>query len=89
MKILIIGIDGYLGWPLAQHLASKGHVIGGVDAYFRREQVREVGGHSAVPIAKPSERIEAYKEKYGKEIYWVEGDVSDWETVSKVSSIQT
>jgi len=84
MKTLIVGVDGYLGWPLAQYLSSRGHVVGGIDAYYRREQVKEVGSLSAIPIAEPNERREAYKEKYGKEIYWVEGDVSEWESTARV-----
>jgi len=80
MRVLIIGIDGYLGWPLAQYLTDRNHVVGGIDAYYRREQVREIGSQSAIQIAKPAERIQAYKEKYGEELFWVEGDVTDWET---------
>jgi hypothetical protein len=36
MKVFIAGIDGYLGWPLAQYLAVRGHDIGGADNFFRR-----------------------------------------------------
>ena len=32
MRVFIAGIDGYLGWPLAQYLAARGHQVGGVDA---------------------------------------------------------
>tara|TARA_B100000073_G_C23734117_1_gene571666 strand:+ start:762 stop:1949 length:1188 start_codon:yes stop_codon:yes gene_type:complete len=84
MKILIIGIDGYLGWPLTQYLASRGHVVGGIDAYFRRKQVKEVGGQSAIPIADPTERRLAFKEKYGYKLHWVDGDVTDWDLTLKL-----
>ena len=33
MRVFIAGIDGYLGWPLAQYLAARGHEVGGVDGY--------------------------------------------------------
>jgi len=36
MRILIAGVDGYLGWPLAQHLAMRGHLVGGIDNQLRR-----------------------------------------------------
>ncbi len=84
MRVLIIGIDGYLGWSLTQYLSTRNHVVGGVDAYYRRNQVKEVGSQSAIPIADPKNRIEAYKDTYGKDLYWVEGDVNDWETTSKI-----
>ena len=83
MRVLIIGIDGYLGWSLAQYLTARGHEVGGIDAYFRREQVKEIGSHSAIPIAKPKERIQAFKDKYNKELYWVEGNVTDWDITQK------
>ena len=54
MRVLIIGIDGYLGWSLTQYLSTRNHVVGGVDAYYRRNQVKEVGSQSAIPIADPN-----------------------------------
>jgi len=41
MRVLIAGVDGYLGWPLAQRLASRGHEVAGVDIYYRRGWVEE------------------------------------------------
>jgi len=84
MRVLIVGIDGYLGWSLAQYLTARNHVVGGLDAYYRREQVKEMGSQSAIPIAVPKDRIQSYMEKFGKELYWVEGDVTDWETIRPI-----
>lgn len=42
MRILIAGVDGYLGWPLALTLAGLGHEVGGIDAYYRRDWVAEM-----------------------------------------------
>jgi len=42
MKIMILGIDGYIGWPLAMHLANRGHEVSGLNAFKRRDWVREV-----------------------------------------------
>ena len=50
-KILIIGIDGYLGYALAQNLARDGYVVSGIDAYYRRQQVKEMNSFSAIPIS--------------------------------------
>jgi nucleoside-diphosphate-sugar epimerase len=50
LKVLICGVDGYLGWALSQHLVSRGHEIAGVDNYFRRDWVAEMGSQSATPI---------------------------------------
>ncbi len=35
MRVLIAGVDGYLGWPLALTLARQGHEVGGIDACYR------------------------------------------------------
>ena len=43
MKILIAGIDGYLGWTLASHQTDRGHVVAGIDNGFRRDWVSEMG----------------------------------------------
>ena len=51
MKILVLGGDGYLGWPTALHLSARGHVVTVVDNMVRREYDREMGVDSLVPIA--------------------------------------
>ena len=50
MKVAILGIDGYIGWPLAMHLLNKGHEICGLDNYVRRQRVRSIGSKSLTPI---------------------------------------
>ena len=84
MRVLIVGIDGYLGWPLTQYLTARGHEVGGIDAYFRREQVKEIGSQSAIPISKPVQRRQAYKDKFKKELYWIEGDVINGDITRKL-----
>ena len=64
MRILIPGVDGYLGWPLALHLLSRGHEVVGIDNLSRRRRVREVGGSSAVPLADPFDRVAALRERF-------------------------
>lgn len=49
MRVLILGIDGYLGWPLALRLGKRGHEVIGVDNLYTRNAVREVGSDSAFP----------------------------------------
>ena len=47
MRVLICGVDGYLGWSLAQHLAARGHEIAGIDDYSRRRLGRRNGLRTA------------------------------------------
>lgn len=81
LRIFIAGIDGYLGWPLAQHLVARGHIVGGIDNFSRRRWVDEMGSHSAIPVFPLTERLEAVKELYGQRLdFWV-GDLCDYGTV--------
>lgn len=50
MKVLILGSDGYIGFPLSLHLKELGHEIRGVDNCSRRMRVSEVGSNSLIPI---------------------------------------
>jgi UDP-sulfoquinovose synthase len=77
MRILIAGIDGYLGWALAQHLRARGHAVGGVDNGARRRWVAEMGSDSAIPIATPAERRAAFAERFGDELPWWDADLRD------------
>lgn len=62
MRILLLGGDGYLGWPLALKLSSRYPTasITLVDNLARRRMVAEVGGNSITPIADPHERLRAH-----------------------------
>lgn len=84
MKVLIMGIDGYLGWPLALYLTSRGHQVGGVDKFLRRSWVAEVGGHSAIPVASMEERLTAFREHFGNDLFFREGDLLDYSFLKSV-----
>jgi UDP-sulfoquinovose synthase len=76
MKVLIAGVDGYTGWPLALHLLERGHEVVGVDNFVTRRRVREVGGASAIPIAAFSRRQAAIRRALGKELTFHRLDVT-------------
>jgi len=56
MKILILGNDGYLGYPLTIHLLHRGHEVMGIDNYSRRSRVAAIGGQSLTPITSVLDR---------------------------------
>jgi UDP-sulfoquinovose synthase len=78
MRVLICGIDGYLGWPLAQYLAARGHDVAGIDLFLRRAWVAEMGSWSAIPIAEMSQRLEAFAENHDRPLTFFEGDLRDY-----------
>lgn len=79
MRVFIAGIDGYLGWSLAQYLTKHGHEVAGTDKFYRREWVNEMGSHSATPISDMLVRLEAFKENFGAEVLFREGDLLDYD----------
>lgn len=81
MKVFIAGIDGYLGWALAQYLTARGHEVAGADAMLRREWVAEMDSVSAIPVYSREDRLAAFKEQYGKDLDFREGDFLDYEFV--------
>lgn len=68
MRVMILGIDGYLGWTLALWLGSLGCKISGVDNYARRDWVMERGAHTIVPITRMTERLRIAREVLGIDI---------------------
>jgi UDP-sulfoquinovose synthase len=84
MKVMIMGMDGYLGWTLSMHLAARGHDVSGVDNFSRRRNVEEIGSWSATPIKTMEQRLKAYKKATGKELRFYEGDLTDPEFAEQV-----
>jgi UDP-sulfoquinovose synthase len=77
MQILVLGGDGYLGWPTALHLSAAGHEVAVNDNFARRGYDEEMGVESLVPIATLDERITAWREVSGKDIKSYVGDLCD------------
>lgn len=84
MRVFIAGVDGYLGWSLAQYLAARGHEVAGADAFFRRRWVDEMGSWSAIPVAPMGERLAAFRERFGKELRFWEGDLREYGLVEAI-----
>ena len=84
MRVLILGGDGYLGWPTAMRFSGGGHTVGVVDNFARRRWVEEAGSHSLTPIATLEERIEAWREVAGKDIEPYIGDIAEGTFIADV-----
>ena len=84
MKVLIAGIDGYTGWPLALHLLSRGHEVVGVDNFVTRRRVREVGSWSATPIPSFPRRQEIVRRVTGRSISFHRADVGRYEPMRAI-----
>ncbi len=77
MNALILGGDGYLGWPTAMHLSMKGHQVTVVDNYMRRNACTELDVGMLYPLPTLIERAKIWHEKTGLEIKVVIGDLTE------------
>lgn len=77
MRVMIMGMDGYLGWPLSMYLAGRGHDVSGIDNFSRRKNVNEVGSWSATPIQTMEKRLKVYKQETGNDLKFYKGDLTE------------
>ncbi|HEX4253430.1 MAG TPA: hypothetical protein VH089_00005, partial [Streptosporangiaceae bacterium] len=77
MKILVLGGDGYLGWPTALHLSAAGHTVAVADNFARRGYDHELGVESLVPIEPLQARVQVWQELTGQSIGVHVGDLTD------------
>jgi len=75
-KVIVLGGDGFVGWPTALHLSEKGHDVIIVDNLSRRNIDNELECESLTPIQPMNTRIKAWKEVSGKTIRFVRLDVA-------------
>ncbi|MGO9028611.1 MAG: NAD-dependent epimerase/dehydratase family protein [Acidimicrobiales bacterium] len=83
MRILVLGGDGYLGWPTALYLSRRGHQVGVVDNMVRRRYDVEMGVSSLVPIVGLDQRIDRWQDISGFSMDLFEGDLTDEVFVSE------
>ncbi len=77
MRVLILGGDGYLGWPTAMYLSRRGHDVGVVDNLSKRFWEAETGVEPLVPIRPLQARVKRWADVTGKTIgLWI-GDIAE------------
>ncbi|MFZ0122158.1 MAG: NAD-dependent epimerase/dehydratase family protein [Pseudonocardiaceae bacterium] len=77
MRVLVLGGDGYLGWPTAVHLSDRGHTVAVADSFARRGYDHELGVDSLVPIEPLGVRVRVWAELSGRRIETFSGDLTD------------
>jgi UDP-sulfoquinovose synthase len=75
-KVMVLGGDGFCGWPTSLYLSDQGHDIVIVDNLSRRNIDTELGCDSLTPIQPMEVRCQAWKEVSGKDIKFVNMDVA-------------
>jgi len=84
MRVLVLGGDGYLGWPTAMNLTVAGHEVAVADNYLRRRLCREENVEPLYLVPNLHERVELWKTKSGHSIRLFVGDLNDWDFVKHV-----
>jgi UDP-sulfoquinovose synthase len=77
MKVIVLGGDGFCGWPTSLHLSAQGHDVVIVDNLARRMTDVELETASLTPITPISTRLEAWEEISGREIRFERFDVAE------------
>ena len=77
MKILVLGGDGFCGWPTSLHLSARSHEVVVVDNLSRRNIDNELEACSLTPIRPIGERIRVWKELTGRSIEFHNFDVAE------------
>jgi UDP-sulfoquinovose synthase len=84
MRVLILGGDGYLGWPTAMRFSAGGHEVSVVDNFSRRRWHEKHGTDSLTPILTLDQRIEAWRELSGNQVASYVGAIEDPEFLERV-----
>jgi len=84
MRVLILGGDGYLGWPSAMHFASRGHEVCVMDNYLRRNIAQETSSESLISAPNLHDRAEFFQSIAGHEVSVVIGDCADFRVLANV-----
>jgi len=84
VRVLVLGGDGYLGWPTAMRLSAQGHDVAVADNYLRRQMVAESGSDSLTPILNLHQRAQVWTEVSGRSIDVHLIDLCDYDLVNRV-----
>jgi UDP-sulfoquinovose synthase len=83
-RVLVLGGDGYLGWPTAMAFSKAGHRVAVVDSFAKRQWEGELGVTPLFPIPTLEDRVGAWREVSGLDIEVAVGDLCDYEFVDEL-----
>jgi UDP-sulfoquinovose synthase len=84
MNILVLGGDGYCGWPTALYLSQRGNNVAVADNFYRRLWDHELGAETLTPIRSLPERLRTWERLTGKTIRAFVGDITNYPFLSAV-----
>ncbi|MGH9430072.1 MAG: NAD-dependent epimerase/dehydratase family protein [Terriglobia bacterium] len=81
MRILILGGDGYLGWPTAMYLSHRGHEVAVMDNFAKRRWEMELNVEPLIPIHTLHDRVKLWQQITDRRLDLFVGDLRNYETV--------
>ena len=84
MRVLVLGADGYLGWPTSMYFSRKDHEIIAIDNYFKRTVAAELDSKALIPSPDLLQRAKIWQELTGREIRVRIGDITDYSFISDI-----
>ena len=84
MKIMILGGDGYLGWPTAMMFAAKNHEVCVVDNYLRRQTAMETQSEALIATPNLHDRARVFKSVSGHDVAVEIADCADYAALSRL-----
>jgi UDP-sulfoquinovose synthase len=78
MRVIVLGGDGYLGWPTAMHMARRGHEVLAVDNYLRRTLALQTSSEALVANPNLVDRARIFHEVGGPAVRVEIGDCRDF-----------
>jgi len=84
MKVLILGGDGYLGWPTAMYFSSRGHEVTVVDNYYRKIISEATSSEALLDTPSLPVKAKEYKKISGNIINYIIGDLSEYNFTLRV-----
>lgn len=84
MRVMVLGGDGYLGWPTSMHFAARGHDVLTVDNYLRRTVARQTSSEALMNNPNLEKRAEVFEAVSGSRMDVEIGDVTDYRFVQRI-----
>jgi UDP-sulfoquinovose synthase len=84
MRVIVLGGDGYLGWPTAMRFAALGHDVLVVDNYLRRRIAQETSSEPLIPTPNLKDRVGRFRAQTGHDVRVEIGDCCDFRFLERV-----
>jgi UDP-sulfoquinovose synthase len=84
MKLLILGGDGYLGWPASMFFALKGHDVYCLDSFIKKKIAFETNSKPLNKYQSITKRISIFQKKYKKKINFIKVDCANYTQLKRI-----